>query len=533
MSGWRPQYEGEFPTLGWVVLDWSRSFLPSPQDPTKPFRFTQEQARRILHLYRLDPLTGKRRCIRCQLEEAKGWGKSPWAAAIALAEFCGPVLFDGWDANGRPVGMPWGSLGTPHPWIQIAGVSEAATENTWNALYAFLSVNEHAAAHELRIDLGRTLLRRYDLGAALMERVTSSAQSREGQPITFAVCDEPQLWKPDNGGTELARTIIRNLDKMSGCCLFTGNAPVMGEGSVAERYSDPEDGVLHFATRPTEEPKPDWTDEQLRAQLERVYAGVPWIDVDRQLASVRSATTPWSESLRFKFNWRVKGDATDAWMPADLWAAHADPGLQMVATEPTFVAVRVAHDHRSAAIAAAQRRGDEVFVTTHCFTQPIAGAFLSAALLEEHIRGLRLRFPARVMAPRRFSQRGKEYLRPAPGPEVAYHGAFFEGSAQRLAAVGVVTVDVPSSSERLTPAAETVMRLVTDGQLVHDGDGEVAAQVSHVLAKPAAKGWAIAAADDEAGHPWPIVAAQAVMLAVHRVMTAPPVPKYRTRGIHR
>jgi len=96
-----------------------------------------------------------------------------------------------------------------------------------------------------------------------------------------------------------------------------------------------------------------------------------------------------------------------------------------------------------------------------------------------------------------------------------HHEAFFEPSRQRLERAGMVTLGVPSSPERLTPAAETLMQLVTSGSLVHDGDPETAAQMAWGVAKQRPRGWAI-----ESGTGDPIVAAQAAMLAVHWAMTA-------------
>ena len=91
-------------------------------------------------------------------------------------------------------------------------------------------------------------------------------------------------------------------------------------------------------------------------------------------------------------------------------------------------------------------------------------------------------------------------------------------------------VDVPSTPERITPAAETLMSLVTSRSLVHDGDAELAAQMGNVLARPAPKGWAIDAAVDSRTHQTRrIVGAQAAMLAVHRAMTAPRPP---SRAMH-
>src|SRR6266576_3278879 len=48
----------------------------------------------------------------------KGQGKTPLAAAIACAEFAGPVVFDGWVAQGNPVGIARRS-----PDIPVAAVS--------------------------------------------------------------------------------------------------------------------------------------------------------------------------------------------------------------------------------------------------------------------------------------------------------------------------------------------------------------------------------------------------------------------------
>jgi phage terminase large subunit-like protein len=103
--------------------------------------------------------------------------------------------------------------------------------------------------------------------------------------------------------------------------------------------------------------------------------------------------------------------------------------------------------------------------------------------------------------------------------------SFFEGSAQILRQERLVMTDVPSTPERITPAAETLMSLVRSRSLVHDGDGELAAQMANVLARPAPKGWVIEAAVDARTHQSRrIIGAQAAMLAVHRAMTAPRPP---------
>lgn len=72
---WCPSYPGEFPTLGWYVLDWMRSMLAAPDRAEyEPFEPTREQARFILGFYAIDPSSGRRRYRRGVISRPKGWG---------------------------------------------------------------------------------------------------------------------------------------------------------------------------------------------------------------------------------------------------------------------------------------------------------------------------------------------------------------------------------------------------------------------------------------------------------------------------
>jgi hypothetical protein len=307
--GWRgPHYEGEYPTLGWQVLEWG-SIFPSPADERAPLILTDEQARLVLQWYRLDPDTGEFRYRRFVLEMAKGWGKSPFAGFLQLAEFAGPVCFDGWDSSGEPVGVPWGTGSRPQPWVQIAAVSEDQTDNTYDALYGLLTANDHHAAKVLRIDDGRTRLYLRDRPGRL-EPVTASAGSREGQRVTSGLLDETHLWNRRNGGRKLARTIRRNAAKMGGRTMETTNAPVLGEKSVAETSATDDvdlGDVLYYARRPTVEPDPNWSDKQLLSALREVYGDARWAPVERFVKEIHDPETPWDDALQFWFNWRTTG----------------------------------------------------------------------------------------------------------------------------------------------------------------------------------------------------------------------------------
>ena len=302
-----PETDGEFPTLGWGLLEWFSEYLRSPRDPSVPVQFTTEQAQLLLDWYAVDPVSGEFVYRRGISRRSKGWGKSPLEAAKSIAELAGPVRFDGWDSNGRPVGRPWGTSGDPNAWVQIAAVSEDQTENTHSVVYEFLTANDGAAADALKIDAGltRSYLRDGDRRGKL-EPVTTSAGTREGQPVTYAVLDETHLWVPRNGGVRMAKTLRRNVAKMGGRSYETTNSFVPGQRTVAESSHKAallgHAGIFYDAVEaPTV--KPDCTDDELSAAIAIAYGDSWWIDVDRLVAEARDPDMPWDDVCRFSLNW--------------------------------------------------------------------------------------------------------------------------------------------------------------------------------------------------------------------------------------
>jgi hypothetical protein len=55
---WVPTEPGDFPTLGWLALEWLGDMLARPEvQEYEPFVATQEQADFLLRFYELDPFT--------------------------------------------------------------------------------------------------------------------------------------------------------------------------------------------------------------------------------------------------------------------------------------------------------------------------------------------------------------------------------------------------------------------------------------------------------------------------------------------
>jgi hypothetical protein len=180
---WRgPDYPGEYPTLGEQIGEWIEGWcvIPDGEFMGQKYILTDEMWRFLYQHYRLDPETGRFKYRRSQLVRPQKWGKGPFSSGIICAEAEGPVVFDGWDASGNPVGKPWTT-----PWIQVTAVSEDQTQNIWRALQPMIELGPLA---DVIPDTGLT---RINLrGGGRIEGVTASARSRLGQRVTFVPQDE-------------------------------------------------------------------------------------------------------------------------------------------------------------------------------------------------------------------------------------------------------------------------------------------------------------------------------------------------------
>ena len=365
---WRgPDHEDDFPSLGWALLDWWSTFLPSPRDPAASILFTDEQALQLVEWYRLD-LNGDRVYRRGYSRRSKGWGKSPVEAAKAIAELCGPVRFAGWDAHGEPVGRPWGTNDDPRAWVQIGAISEDQTDNTWSVVHYLLTENDGKAADALRVDAGLTRCFLRDQPGAKLEPVTSAAGSREGQPITYGVLDESHLMTKSNGGVKLAATIRRNVAKMGGTSYETTNSFVIGGESVAESsYNAVRRGAPGIFADEIEAPREiggvqvdlSAPDEVLVAALEVAYGKSWWVDKPRLVADMRDPSSRWDDSARFFLNWPMAGGDGWATIPKDAWSARAGAAADHA---PGHAALAVAEGQASAALGWAGKRHDDGLV---------------------------------------------------------------------------------------------------------------------------------------------------------------------------
>ena len=339
----KPAYPGEFPTLGHDVLDWMTDYLAMPdKEEYTPYTPTREQAEFILNLYRLDPVTGKRVVRRGVISRPKGWGKSPFLSSIAIAEGLAPVMFDGWDAHGRPVGKPWARIRTPL--VHLLAVSESQTANAWAPLLEMVRQGPVVDAYP-GVEPMDT---RVNLPTGAIEFRTSSGTSYEGAKPIFCILDQTEAWTPSNGGVKLAAVARRNLGKTGGVSIEAPNAFEPGADSVAEESAKYHAQILAGNARDEgllydHREWPDTTDledaDSIKAGLAVAYGDSAdldacvihdppctaetwsrgWVDLDRIQAEIWDPATLVSDAARFYGN-KAHADA-DAFVAEHEWNA--------------------------------------------------------------------------------------------------------------------------------------------------------------------------------------------------------------------
>lgn len=326
---WRgPEYPGEFPTLGYQVAELieAKCAVPDGDLAGEPYRLTDEMLRFLLWFYRIDPVRERFVFDRGgQLIRPQKWGKGPFSAAIicSQADPDAPVLFDGWDSDGEPVGRPW-----PTPVIQVTAVSEDQTGNVWDVLLPMIEMGALAA------DITDTGLTRIFLpSGGKIEPVTSAANSRLGQRVTFVVQDETHAWTEQNSGRKLADTQRRNLAGTGGRWLETTNAWNPAERSVAQQtFEAQEPGVYIDDVEAGAGSIRNKTDR--RRMLKRVYVDSHWVDLDRMESEIVTllGRDP-AQAERFFLNGKLS--AEDAAFNSEGWnelkSDHpVDPGSLVV-----------------------------------------------------------------------------------------------------------------------------------------------------------------------------------------------------------
>jgi hypothetical protein len=336
-----PGFLVDFPTL-WVVPDWIEEHCPIPDG----FRAGERMELYPWQLwctanhYRVRPeatvgqLAPAFHYRRSQVVAPQKTGKGPWSATIVLAEAVGPVVFAGWARGGEryrcadhgcpcgwwheyqpgdPMGTPW-----PTPLIQLTASSEDQVANVYRPLRNMVKLGP--LAEQLRV--GEEFVRVGDAGR--IDVVTSSALSRLGNPINFALQDETGTWTAANKLRRVAETQRRGLAGMGGRSMETTNTWDPSENSVAQTTAASKRRDI-FRYHPQAPKSLSYKDKRQRRKIHTiVYAGSAHVDLDAiEAEAAELMEHDPAQAERFYGNRVVSG--TTAWLDGALWEARAKP----------------------------------------------------------------------------------------------------------------------------------------------------------------------------------------------------------------
>jgi len=358
---WRgPDEDHTFPTLGYDVGEWieAHCVIPDGYRQGQPYRLTDEMWRFLLHFYRLDPEaepwpgpvalqhTGG------QLRRSQKWGKDPFAAAICWAEALGPTRFDGWTAQGDPVGAPY-----PTPLIVCLGTSEDQTGNTWRPLLAMARLGPLVDSPEVR-EVGETKVDLHSGGK--LEPATTSARARLGAPMSFVTITESGLFTLQGGHRRVCGSVKRNVAGMDGRWLELTNAWDPTEGSEAQVTGDSGDLRVYVDTVESRRVEDLDDDEALYRELLRQYGDSArerggWANIQgRIMHECRSNRHMEADRRRFFLNEIVVGQSV--FVHPERWDKHAK--LEDLAAETPIALGFDGSKYRDATALVASRIGD-------------------------------------------------------------------------------------------------------------------------------------------------------------------------------
>lgn len=156
--------------------------------------------------------------------EPKGAGKTELAAAIAIAELCGPVRFGGWKPDGTPIG-----IAVVAPDIPIAAASFGQADLLFGAAKTMVEegpLNDFLEVYETEMLIKDQPGRMY--------RVAAAQGTNDGKKATFFVADEVHEWVGSKARVHLviSNALTKRRDAWQ---LDITTAGVKDEGSVAEK----------------------------------------------------------------------------------------------------------------------------------------------------------------------------------------------------------------------------------------------------------------------------------------------------------
>lgn len=349
----------DFPTLGDLIDGWieAHCFVPGGVLRGKPFHQYDWQFWCTANHYRVredakwpgEPILNQAFTYRrSQVIAPQKTGKGPWVACLAAAEAVGPTTWAGWAKRGEAYrcedfgcscgwyfdyepGEPKG-MRHPSPLIQLTATSsEQADMNMFAPLRAMVHKGPLRELLLPREGFMRIVGQQDDPDMDRIDVVTAAANSKLGNPISFAAQDETGLYTKANRLRKVAETQRRGAAGMGGRTLETSNAWDPAEQSVAQTTHESATGdIFRFFRNPDLAPelrgrdgKPlPYSVKAYRRKIHAyVYEGSDHVNLDSIEAEVAELmeTDP-AQAERYFGNRIVAGGGS--WLPDGAWDAR-------------------------------------------------------------------------------------------------------------------------------------------------------------------------------------------------------------------
>jgi phage terminase large subunit-like protein len=326
-----PLFDGHACSLGYVLIDWLNEYTcHGPGDVQgEPLNLDwdtdPEWCDFLVDAYRLDPETGRRVYDEAVLSRPKGRAKSEIAGLIGTAEAFAEVRFDGWDAQGQPVGRPVRS-----PLLKCLATEESQAGNTFENI-AFIAATWGPDLHP-EIYGGVSGVRQYQSASALylphggeIRACTSGSASKDGGKETWVCADETHLYVLRELKSMYA-TVSRNLGKRKLAqpwLMQTTTMYRLGEQSVAEdtltawRKGELPPSVLVDHREAKGRIDLDDREHTIRQLVEVYGAAAAWHDMDRKYREMRDPRICEDDATAARYYLNRGIPAADAWIPKD------------------------------------------------------------------------------------------------------------------------------------------------------------------------------------------------------------------------
>jgi phage terminase large subunit-like protein len=212
----------------------------------------------------------------------------------------------------------------------------------------------------------------------------------------------------------------------------------------------------------------EWSleDEAEADDIEKVKGAnpAPWQTVEALRQRFESPST--SKWQWFRFACGIWTEGEEPWLDPAKWDSLTD--LSAEGTSESIVGVRVGHKHLTAALVLASRAGLGRWKIEAEIFDKLGEEDAPLAFLEDRIREL-------------CDQR--------PISTVVYWSSAFQRSADLLEADGVPILEIPFRPNRVMDASETLLKVIEERRIAHDGDRGLRSSVLSGKVKMTEGGW--------------------------------------------